>query len=236
MPASVVDLPEPVGPVTSTSPRGSSASVPTHGGRPSSLQRDGADGDPAEHEPAAPRARNALTRNRPTPGPSTRSRPRSCGRTPRGGRRGAPRTPSPRCRPRSAAAPGGGAACRRSAPGAASPPCSAGPSRTGRTALEERHHRRLTHAQCIGRRAGGLERQPAPRPQGRGAGCTSAAGSSRRRRARLSVAERGSAVGATAVVRGVALAGAATACALAHVTPRSGSACVPAAMLPRPPG
>ena len=68
MPASVVVLPDPVGPVTSTSPRGSSASGADDRRQAELVQRDRADADPAEHQAGASRAdRNALTRNRPTP-------------------------------------------------------------------------------------------------------------------------------------------------------------------------
>ena len=69
MPASVVVLPEPVGPVTSTRPRGSRASDAEHRRQAELVERDRADGlTRRKTRPAEPRERNALTRNRPTPG------------------------------------------------------------------------------------------------------------------------------------------------------------------------
>ena len=50
MPASVVVLPEPVGPVTSTRPRGSIASAASASGQAEVVERDRADADPAEHQ------------------------------------------------------------------------------------------------------------------------------------------------------------------------------------------
>ena len=54
--ASVVDLPEPVGPVTSTSPRGSSDSRSDDVRQAEFLNRDRPDGHPTKHQPdRAPR-------------------------------------------------------------------------------------------------------------------------------------------------------------------------------------
>ena len=65
--ASVVVLPEPVGPVTSTRPRCSSARRRTIGGSPSS-SIDGMPGSTRRStSPTEPRWRNTLTRNRPRP-------------------------------------------------------------------------------------------------------------------------------------------------------------------------
>ena len=68
MDASVVVLPDPVGPVTSTSPRGSSASRAITGGRPRSSIDSAPSWTRRSTSPTEPRWRNALTRNRPTPG------------------------------------------------------------------------------------------------------------------------------------------------------------------------
>ena len=65
--ASVVDLPEPVGPVTSTSPRGRSASWRATGGMPSSARVRTACGTSRSAAATPPTCRNTLTRNRPTP-------------------------------------------------------------------------------------------------------------------------------------------------------------------------
>src|SRR3954469_9072749 len=67
IPASVVVLPEPVGPVTSTSPRGSMASEARTGGRPRSVSGMAPTLTRRNTRPHEPRERNALTRNRPTP-------------------------------------------------------------------------------------------------------------------------------------------------------------------------
>ena len=67
MPARVVDLPDPVGPVTSTSPRGSVASAETTAGRPSFSSGSAPIDTRRKTMPAEPRCRNALTRNRPSP-------------------------------------------------------------------------------------------------------------------------------------------------------------------------
>ena len=50
IPARVVVLPEPVGPVTRTRPRGSIASAWTTCGQPEVVDADRADGDPAENQ------------------------------------------------------------------------------------------------------------------------------------------------------------------------------------------
>ena len=67
MPARVVVLPEPVGPVTRTRPRGSSASWPTAGGSPRSSSGMAPTATRRKTMPTVPRLRKALTRNRPTP-------------------------------------------------------------------------------------------------------------------------------------------------------------------------
>src|SRR6478735_317292 len=68
IPASVVVLPDPVGPVTRTRPRGSIASAASASGSP----RSGSGMAPTltrrKTRPAEPRERKALTRKRPTPG------------------------------------------------------------------------------------------------------------------------------------------------------------------------
>ena len=68
IPARVVVLPEPVGPVTSTRPRGSMASALSTGGRPSSSSGMAPTLTRRKTMPAEPRERKALTRNRPRPG------------------------------------------------------------------------------------------------------------------------------------------------------------------------
>src|SRR5450756_126974 len=65
--ASVVVLPEPVGPVTRTSPRGSRASSPTTSGSPSSASVWAPTDTRRNTSAHAPRARYAFTRKRPTP-------------------------------------------------------------------------------------------------------------------------------------------------------------------------
>src|SRR4051794_27120629 len=67
MPASVVVLPEPVGPVTSTRPRGSRASWLMTAGTLSSSSGIAPTETRRNTRPTEPRERNALTRNRPTP-------------------------------------------------------------------------------------------------------------------------------------------------------------------------
>ena len=62
--ASVVDLPDPVGPVTSTRPRGRSASGATTGGRPRSSSSRISIGMARRTAPTASRWRNTLTRKR----------------------------------------------------------------------------------------------------------------------------------------------------------------------------
>jgi len=65
--ASAVDLPEPVGPVTSTKPCGRIVRSPITGGR-FRLPRAGTDdGIALNTAPMTPRWRNALIRNRPKP-------------------------------------------------------------------------------------------------------------------------------------------------------------------------
>ena len=98
MPARVVVLPDPVGPVTRTRPRGSSDSGPSTGGRPRSPSGIAPMDTRRNTRPAEPRWRNALTRKRPTPRCRRRSRPRWCARTRRRGRRAGPRSPCARCR------------------------------------------------------------------------------------------------------------------------------------------
>ena len=66
--ASVVDLPEPVGPVTSTMPRGFLAKPRTTGGRPSFSIGTVSLGIRRKAAPSEPRWKYALTRNRPWPG------------------------------------------------------------------------------------------------------------------------------------------------------------------------
>ena len=66
--ASVVDLPEPVGPVTSTSPRARSANSATCPGRPSSSSERILNGISRKAAPMASRWKYTLTRNRPLPG------------------------------------------------------------------------------------------------------------------------------------------------------------------------
>ncbi len=65
--ASVVDLPEPVGPVTSTRPRGRSANVDSTCGRPSSWNDLIFSGMMRYTAPTAPRWLNMLARNRAMP-------------------------------------------------------------------------------------------------------------------------------------------------------------------------
>jgi hypothetical protein len=65
--ARVVVLPDPVGPVTSTIPRGSSASRVITAGRPSSAADIAPICTRRSTIPTVPRWRNAATRNRPTP-------------------------------------------------------------------------------------------------------------------------------------------------------------------------
>ena len=92
IPASVVVLPDPVGPVTSTRPRGSIASGASTGGRPRSssgiaptlTRRKHHAGRPAGAERVDPEPADAGRRSR-------RSRPRWSVGTPRRGRRAAPR-------------------------------------------------------------------------------------------------------------------------------------------------
>ena len=67
MAASVVVLPDPVGPVTRTSPRCSSARRVTTGGNPRSAAERGLGRTRRRTRPEAPRCRKALQRNRPTP-------------------------------------------------------------------------------------------------------------------------------------------------------------------------
>ena len=66
--ASVVDLPEPVGPVTSTSPRGISARLATTGGSPSCSSDTMSCGMARITAPTESRCRKTLTRKRPRPG------------------------------------------------------------------------------------------------------------------------------------------------------------------------
>ncbi len=66
--ASVVDLPEPVGPVTSTKPRGLRANSCTIGGRPRSSIEVSPNGIRRNAAPIAPRWKYALTRKRAWPG------------------------------------------------------------------------------------------------------------------------------------------------------------------------
>ena len=68
--ASVVDLPEPVGPVTSTSPRGRFANSATAGGRPSDSNGEISDGITRNAAPSAARWKYAFTRKRARPGTS----------------------------------------------------------------------------------------------------------------------------------------------------------------------
>ena len=68
MAASVVVLPEPVGPPTSTRPRGSCASSSTVGGRPSVANRGTRAGSSRTAAAARPRSRCRLMRKRPMPG------------------------------------------------------------------------------------------------------------------------------------------------------------------------
>jgi hypothetical protein len=68
MAARVVVLPDPVGPVTSTRPRGFSARWAITGGRPSSAIDIAPSWTRRSTIPTDPRWRKALTRNRPTPG------------------------------------------------------------------------------------------------------------------------------------------------------------------------
>ena len=65
--ASVVVLPEPVGPPTRTSPRGSCASNSTVGGKPSVARRGTRAGSNRTAAAARPRSRCRLTRKRPMP-------------------------------------------------------------------------------------------------------------------------------------------------------------------------
>ncbi len=67
MPDRVVVLPEPVGPVTSTRPRGSIARLASTAGSPSSCSGVAPTLTWRNTRPAEPRLRKALTRNRPTP-------------------------------------------------------------------------------------------------------------------------------------------------------------------------
>ena len=66
--ASEVDLPEPVGPVTRTIPRGFLANSRTTGGRPSFSIGTVSDGIRRKAAPSVPRWKKVLTRKRPTPG------------------------------------------------------------------------------------------------------------------------------------------------------------------------
>ena len=66
--ASVVDLPEPVGPVTRTSPRGLSASASMCCGSPSSESDRISVGIIRKAAPRAERWKKTFTRRRPTPG------------------------------------------------------------------------------------------------------------------------------------------------------------------------
>ena len=66
--ASVVDLPEPVGPPISTSPRGSATSASTPGGRPSDGEPRHAAGSARMAAAARPRSRCRLMRKRPSAG------------------------------------------------------------------------------------------------------------------------------------------------------------------------
>ena len=66
--ASDVDLPEPVGPVTSTMPRGLEANSRTTGGRPRRSIGTVSDGIRRNAAPSVPRWKKVLTRKRPTPG------------------------------------------------------------------------------------------------------------------------------------------------------------------------
>jgi hypothetical protein len=66
--ARVVDLPEPVGPVTSTSPRGSSASLTTEGIRPISAGEGIFAGMTRSTAPTPLRCSWTFTRKRETPG------------------------------------------------------------------------------------------------------------------------------------------------------------------------
>ena len=65
--ASVVDLPEPVGPVTSTRPRGFFASSATTGGRPSSSKVRILNGMVRNAPATAPRCMKMLARKRDRP-------------------------------------------------------------------------------------------------------------------------------------------------------------------------
>ncbi len=65
--ASVVDLPEPVGPVTSTSPRGFLARSLTMGGSPSSAKVRILNGMVRKAPATAPRCMKTLARNRDRP-------------------------------------------------------------------------------------------------------------------------------------------------------------------------
>ncbi len=65
--ARVVDLPDPVGPVTSTKPRGSDAKFPITGGMPSCSMLLISKGITRKAAPRALRWRNRFTRNRATP-------------------------------------------------------------------------------------------------------------------------------------------------------------------------
>src|SRR5712692_6526028 len=67
MAASVVDLPEPVGPVTSTNPRGLSQSLLTTAGRPSWLNDLISKGIRRKTAAVAPRWLNTLARKRASP-------------------------------------------------------------------------------------------------------------------------------------------------------------------------
>ena len=131
MPASVVVLPEPVGPVTSTRPRGSRASALEHRRQAEVVERDRADADPPEDQ--AGRAAGAEGVD-PEPADAGQ-RVGEVGlvgavRTPRRGPRAAPRATissvSAGVRIAGLRACAGG---RRCGPAAANPPCSAGRSR-----------------------------------------------------------------------------------------------------------
>ena len=68
IPASVVVLPEPVGPVTEHETAGLQRQRGEHRRQSEILERDRADADPAEDQAGTSRAdRKALTRKRPTP-------------------------------------------------------------------------------------------------------------------------------------------------------------------------
>ncbi len=66
--ARVVDLPDPVGPVTSTRPRGMNAKLLTCAGTPNFSSGRMSNGIMRMTEPMDSRCMNTLTRNRPRPG------------------------------------------------------------------------------------------------------------------------------------------------------------------------